>query len=437
MFTQSRTVTTLSFFSFQRILAPILLLFLWSFTGCRPSQTQTQPLDEEFDAYVEKTLRDWKAPGVMISVVKNGKHVFAKGYGTRKFGENLPINENTLVQIASHTKPITAAALAMLVDEGKLSWDDPVKKHIPEFQLSNPYATEKTTIRDLLTHRAGFPGVLGGFNNPDYSFNDLLRDLQTRKPVTGFRERHSYSNVGFAIAGEVVARVSGMSWEDFVTQRILQPLGMSSSYASTNRLWNDLGDPNNVENIFIPARKNDGVVTLGDWSECSCGYIYAPAGGVITTAVDIAKWMIMQLQEGEYNGKRVISAKAIREMHTPQTIVAPFWGRSHINWADLHNPLAHFITYGLGWISFDYRGRKIDEHPGGWMSSFVTVVPEENLGVAVCTNAYYSDPDSWESLRMVSALKLKVVDLFLGAPETDWSAEFLRIHQEEAARQAK
>lgn len=248
--------------------------------------------------------------------------------------------------------------------------------------------------------------------------------------MTGFRERLSVSQVGFAIAGEVVARVSGMSWKDFVTQRILQPLGMSSSYASTTRLWQDRGDPNNVENIFIPARKNDGVVTLSDWSECSCGYIYAPAGGVITTAVDIAKWMIMQLQEGEYNGKRLISAKAIREMHTPQMII-------NVNWIDESNPLAHFITYGLGWVSYDYRGRRVDEGPGGGMSSIVTVVPEENLGVAVCTNAYYSSPDSWESLRMVSALKLKVIDAFIGAPETDWSAEFLRIHQEEVARQAK
>ncbi len=177
MFTQLRPVTLSPFLSFQRILVPVLLLFLWSFTGCRSSQTETQPLDARFDAGVEQTLRDWQAPGVIISVVKDGRHVFAKGYGTRKAGENLAINENTLIQIASHTKPITAAAIAILVDEGKLSWDDPVKQHIPEFQLSDPYATEKTTIRDLLTHRAGLPGVLGGFNNPDYSFNDLLRDL--------------------------------------------------------------------------------------------------------------------------------------------------------------------------------------------------------------------------------------------------------------------
>ncbi len=257
-----------------------------------------------------------------------------------------------------------------------------------------------------------------------------MHDIRTREPVTGFRERHSYSNVGFAIAGEVVARVSGMSWEEFVTQRILQPLGMSSSYASTTRLWQDRGDPNNVENIFIPTRKNAGVVSVGDWSECSCGYIYASAGGVITTADVIAKWMIMQLQEGEYGGKLLISAETIREMHAPQVVM-------NINWIDLHNPLAHFITYGLGWTSYDYRDRKVDEHPGGWMSSFVTVVPEENLGVAICTNAYYSDPDPFESLMMASVLKLKVIDAFLGASETDWSTEFLRIHQEEAARQAK
>ena len=144
----------------------------------------------------------------------------------------------------------------------------------------------------------------------------------------------------------------------------------------------------------------------------------------------------MQLQEGEYNGMRLISVEAIRDMRTPQMIVAPFWGNSRINWADFHNPLAHFITYCLGWISFDYLGRKIDEHPGGWMNSVVALVQEENLGVAVCTNANFYDPDAWESLRMVNALRMKVIDCFIGEPEKDWSSIFLQIHKKEIERQA-
>jgi len=154
------------------------------------------PFDEKFDTYVETVLLDWKTPGVVFSVIKNGEYVFVKGYGTRKFGENLPVNGNTLITIASCTKSFTAAAVAILVSEEKLSWDDPVKKHIPEFRFSSDFITEKTTIRDILLHRACLPGIFGDLLNPDYSISDLLRDLQTSKPVCGFREKCAYSQIG-------------------------------------------------------------------------------------------------------------------------------------------------------------------------------------------------------------------------------------------------
>ncbi|MFC1539507.1 serine hydrolase domain-containing protein [Candidatus Latescibacterota bacterium] len=415
---------------FQRIFGSILLLFLLEHNTCDKLYAQSHPLDKKFDGYVEKTLKDWQAPGVIISVVKDGKHVFAKGYGTRKYGENLLPDENTFFHIASHSKSFTAASIAILVDEGKLSWDDPVKKYIPEFQFSDSYVTENITIRDILLHRAGLPFLIGSMNNSDYSINDLMRDLKTSNPVTGLRERHSYTNVGYAIAGEIVARVSGMNWNDFVTQRIFKPLSMNSSYANAVSLSKALGDPNEIDNIFLPARKEGEVVTSIDWGE-SFNSVYAPAGGIITTADNIAKWMIMQLQEGEYNGKRLISVEAIREMHKPQVIVAPLlFGSRELDWAELHNPFGHFITYGLGWFSYDYRDLKIDEHTGlGTNSSSIAVVSEKQLGIAVCTNCVTTNPDVWRDMRMAVALKLKVIDYFFGAPETDWSSIFLQIHK--------
>jgi CubicO group peptidase (beta-lactamase class C family) len=409
-------------FSFSKcILISVPLVFISGFISCDQYQTKKHPLDTKFDAYVEQTLKDWKAPGVVISVVKDGEHVFAKGYGTRKFGKNLPINRKTLFQIASHTKPITASTVAILVDEGKMSWDDPVNKHIPEFNLKDNYAAKNLTVRDLLMQRTYFPPSVGGFYDPDYTISDLLSDLEKSKPLTGFRERQNYSNVAFALAGEVVARVSGIGWEEFVKLRILEPLGMSSTYTSTTELQSKLGDPDNVDNIFKPAVMKDGVVSLGDWRACSCDHLYAPAAGVITTADDIAKWMILQLQEGEYKGKQLISRESVKEMHKPHVIITPFWGSARFNWFDYHNPLAHFLTYGLGWISFDYMGKKVDEHPGGFMGSVVAVISEENLGIAVGTNTNFG----FESLKIASAIKMKIIDLFLGVPDKDWSSIFL------------
>ena len=395
-----------------------------------PRQTRSQLLDEKFDAYVEETLEDWQAPGAIISVVKDGEHTLTRGYGTRRCGEDLLPDENTLFHIASHSKPIAAASVALLVDEGKVDWDDPLRQFIPEFQFSDSYTTEKTTVRDVLTHRAGLRFSVGSTEEPDYCFSDLLEDLRTSEPVAGLRERHSYTNAGYAILGEVVARVSGISWEDFVMHRIFEPLGMTSSYTSTGRLSRDLGDPNEIENIFLPAHRNGDVVASGDWPTGS-NSVFAPAGGVVTTADDLTKWLIMQLQDGLHKGERLISTEAVREMHTSQVIVVPLLhGSRELDWAELHNPLGHFTTYGLGWFCYDYLDRKVDEHTGlGVNRSSIAVIPEENLGVVVCTNACFSTPDVWRDMRMTGALKMKVIDYFIDAPETDWSSAFLEIHR--------
>jgi len=182
-------------------------------------------LGKDFDAYVAAALSWWSAPGVVISVVWKGEHIFAKGYGTRKYGERLLPNSSTLFHIGSHAKSVTAAAVAMLVDEGRLSWDDPVKTHIPKFAFPDDYVTHTCTVRDLMTHRAGLPGLWDKLFVPKYDLSQCLVDLQEAGPVAGFREIHSYNNVNYALMGAIVARVSGMSWEDFVTERVFAPWG--------------------------------------------------------------------------------------------------------------------------------------------------------------------------------------------------------------------
>jgi CubicO group peptidase (beta-lactamase class C family) len=384
---------------------------------------QCDPLDDKFDLYVDKMLHDWDAPGLMISVVKDGKPLFVKGYGTRKLGENWPVDGNTLCPIASNTKTFTVAAVAMLVDEGKLSWDDPVKKYIPEFELLDPFATYETTIRDALAHRAGLGPYLTVQNDFVHSRADVLYNIRFQEPTTAFRDKFFYSNIGYLIAGEIIERISGKKWEEFIKERIFTPLEMNSSFATIVDL-RKAGNPDLMNNIFIPHKKIQGKVTVTSWDERS--NLYAAAGGIVTTGNDLAKWMLLQLQEGEYNGKRLISAASMREMHKPLMVM-------DISWAeDVYNPLAHTVSYDLGWTSHDYRGRGVIEHLGSFMNAVVALVPDEKLGIAVCTNAAY---DNLESLRMISALKLKIIDAFIGAPERDWSMEYLGIQKRILAAQ--
>ncbi|MFC1629464.1 serine hydrolase domain-containing protein [Gemmatimonadota bacterium] len=383
---------------------------------CDSSRHIDHELDAGFNDYVQEALDDWGAPGIMIVVVKGDQTVYMKGHGSRVLGADRPIDETTIIQIASHTKPVTATAVAMLVDEGRLSWDDPVKMHIPEFELPDPYAAEHATIRDVLSHQVGLPSAPGGFTDPDFDFSALVTALSTRPLVGDFRDGCNYSNAGYAVVGEVVSRVSGMSWEQFIKKRVFDPLGMWSSYTSTPDMITHLGPPTVDKNIFMPVEENGDSVVLGNWINASCGVLYAPAGGILTTGNDISKWMVFQLQNGTFGGERLVSEESLWETRKPE-VVYDLWFHSE------NNPLAHTAAYGLGWVSFEYQGRVVYEHPGGWMSSNIAFVPEENLAVGTFTNANFNS--GLRSIGLVSALKMEILERLLGAPDEDWSELFL------------
>ncbi len=393
-----------------------LVLLAVPVIACDSSRQVGHELDAGFDAYVQEALDDWGAPGVMIVVVEGDQTVYMKGHGSRVLGEDRPIDETTILQIASHTKSVTATAVAMLVDEDRLSWDDPVKEHIPEFELPDSYAAENATIRDILSHQVGLPSAPGGFNDPAFDFSALVAALSTRPLVAGFREGLNYSNAGYAVAGEVISRVSGMSWEQFIKQRVFGPLAMRSSYTSTPDMIAQLGPPTADKNVFMPVEQDGETVVHGDWENASCGVLYAPAGGILTTASDIAKWMVFQLQNGQFGDERLVSEEAIWETRKPEVVYDPAL-------LGLHNPLARNAVYGLGWMSFEYQGKMVYEHPGGWMSSNIAFVPEESLAVGTFTNANFSSGGG--SIGLVSALKMEVLERLLGAPEEDWSELFL------------
>jgi CubicO group peptidase (beta-lactamase class C family) len=325
---------------------------------------------------VNLTLKTFDVPGISVAVVKDGKVVHSKGYGVRSLKNNLPTDENTLFGIASNSKAFTASALAILVDEGKLKWDDKVREYIPEFKLYSPFVTEEFTIKDLLTHRSGLglgAGDLMMFpDSSDFTRKDIIYNLRYLKPVSGFRTQYDYDNNLYIVAGEVIQRITGISWEDFIDQRILKPLGMNSTVPSMGRL-------KNKSNLISPhAPVNGKVVPLNiDWSETANA-----AGGIVSNLPDLCKWITMQMNGGRYGDslkKKIFSPEQHNEMWSPQTIIPTFT-------APPYN--THFAAYGLGWFLSDVKGYKQVTHTGGLAGvvTQVTLLPELKLGIIVLTN---------------------------------------------------
>ncbi|HEY9434605.1 MAG TPA: serine hydrolase [Blastocatellia bacterium] len=364
---------------------------------------QEAPL-QGFDEYVNKALKDWEVPGVGIAIVKGDKVVLAKGYGVRKLGDPTPVDDRTIFAIGSSSKAFTAAALAMLVDEGKIKWDDPVTKHLPGFELYDPYASKEMTVRDLLCHRSGLDrGDLMWYGS-EYGRNEIIRRARFLKPSWSFRSQFGYQNIMYLTAGQITPAVTGKSWDDFIKDRFFKPLGMAASSTSVN----DLKSSNNVS---APHGKIEEKVVAIPWRNIDN---IAPAGSINSNIAEMTAWVRMQLSDGEFSGQRLLSSGAIKEMQKSHTVVPydPPWS--------LLFPEAHFVTYGLGWLLSDYRGRKVVEHGGNidGMSALVAFVPEEKLGLVVLTNL------SGSELR--TALKLRIIDAFLGGEAKDWSAIHLK-----------
>src|SRR5580692_944808 len=265
----------------------IILLLCFSINITAYSQGLTS---EQIDSLVERSRRAFDVPGIAVCIIKDGKVIHSKGYGVRSLRTGQPVDENTLYGIASNSKAFTTAALGMLVDEGKLSWDDKVRKYIPEFKLFDPYVTEEFTIRDLLCHRSGLglgAGDLMFFpDGSDFTIPDILHNLQFLKPVTSFRSQYAYDNNLYIIAGEVVARASGMSWEDFIEKKIMAPLGMTHSAASYDRLH----DTSDVIDGHAPVEGKVRVIAR------SRSKVDHAAGGIYSSIADLSKWVLLHLQ---------------------------------------------------------------------------------------------------------------------------------------------
>ncbi|MFW6078975.1 MAG: serine hydrolase, partial [Gemmatimonadota bacterium] len=404
------------------VVFPVLAVVAAALTAVEaaPLGAQRAPLDG-LDAYVERALEDWGVPGVGLAVVKGDDVALASGYGVRDVGTGEPVDERTLFAIGSSSKAFTAAAVGMLVDADRLGWDDRAIDHLPEFRLHDPYATRELTIRDLLSHRSGLSrGDLLWYGS-DFSRDEILRRVRHLEPSWSFRSRFGYQNLMYLAAGRIVARVSGMSWDEYIERRIFDPLGMDASSTSVDALAG-------LSNVARPHAEIDDEVRPIEYRDIDN---IAPAGSINSNAIDMAKWVRVQLADGRFEDETLLSGAVMAEMRKPHTIIEddPYMER--------FMPGAHFRLYGLGWFLADYRDRMVVMHGGNidGMSALVATIPEEDLGVVVLTNL--------NGNLLPYAIAYRVFDAYLGPPAdgaepTDWSAEMLEVQhglEREAERQ--
>ena len=354
-----------------------------------------------FDARVAKAVTDWRVPGLAIAIVKDDSVVFVRGYGVRELGKPDPVTIHTRFAAGSTTKAMTTAALAMLVDERKLRWDDRVIDLLPDFRLADPYVTRELTVRDLLTHRSGLPGTDLLWLRGDLPLDDMIRRLRFVQPSASFRSRWQYQNVVYSIGGAIVAKVSGMPWEQFIRTRLFTPLGMHESLPLVAEL---AGQPE----VAVPhalRRDTVGIVPVRSTDPV------APAGSVWTSVSDIARWMNFMLDSGRVGSTRLISPATFSEIVAPQ-IRAPM-----TEYPALRLARPNTFSYALGWFVQDYHGATIWMHTGSinGMSAIIGLMPDQRLGVYVIANLDHAE------LR--HALMYQAFDLFTGAAPRDWSAD--------------
>jgi CubicO group peptidase (beta-lactamase class C family) len=379
----------------------------------------SQPLtSKEIDRITEQTMQAFNVPGIAVAVIKDDKVVHMKGYGVSSIATGKKMDENTLFGIASNSKAFTSAALGILIDEGKLTWETRVTDIIPEFRLYNSYVTEDFNIKDLLTHRSGMGLGAGDLmmwpDSASFTRNDIIHNLRYLKQTSPFRTKYDYDNLLYIVAGVVVERVSGRSWEDFIEEKIMRPLGMDHSVASINRLK----DRSNIIDAHVPV---DGVLQVVPKHESD---VHNPAGGIFSSVSDMSKWVIMQMNDGRYGqnlDKQIFSEKVHREMWTPQTIIPVRDGGPY---------RSHFAGYGLGWRLTDVCGYFQASHTGGLMGivTQVTLLPELKLGIIVFTNQ--------QAGAAFTAITNAIKDGYLGVKGNDW-VEMLRENTLRSEAEAK
>jgi CubicO group peptidase (beta-lactamase class C family) len=418
------------------LLCGVLTLLLAFATGVAPAQqwlARSAPVSElsdsraaaaqqdpfaGFDEFVIATMKEWKVPGLAIAVIKDGKVVLAKGYGTRDVESGAPVTPQTLFAIGSISKSFTVTALGMLVDEGKLEWDKPLRNYLPDFMLHDPVATERFTPRDLVTHRSGLPRHDLLWYGSDLTRDEMYRRLRYLAPSRDFRSAYQYQNLMFMTAGILVERLSGLTWEQFVRQRIFTPLGMTSSNFSVNDSQKapDFSYPHGTKKegeretvVRIPFRNLDQI---------------GPAGSINSSVDQMIRYVEFHIQLGKVGDKQLLSETNAQQMQTPQMVIP----------GPMQYDEVFHTSYGLGLFITSYRGHKLVHHGGGidGFISLLSFLPRDKMGAIVLTNFSGNNP-------VPQIVTYNVYDRLLGLEPVNWVERFREQQQkqEEAQRKAK
>lgn len=385
-------------YPFRRTIAATMCI------ACLSSAAAALPPADATRADAERVMKLFDVPGIAIAVVKDGKVIESRGFGVRAVGSPAAVDGQTLFEIAANSKAFTAVMLAMLVDEDKLAWDDPVTQHLPDFQMFDPYVTREMTVRDLLANRSGLGEAVGDlmwWPSSTFSTDEIIHNLRYLPPATSFRSTYTYEYLPFIAAGKIVAQANGMSWGDAIRARILTPLGMTHTTTGA-------AESAGIVDQAAPHSVIDGKTTVIKRMPMPNA---AGAMGISSSADDMAKWMMLLLDGGQSRG--LYSAARAHEMWTPQTLIPIAAPKPQ-----LAATAPTFAAYGLGFDLRDYRGVQLVSHRGWQFGLYSTVVmaPSAHLGIAILTNA--------ESGPALNALKYRLLDRYLGNAPTDWLAAY-------------
>jgi len=348
----------------------------------------------ELEAFIDTTMVTWQVPGLAIAIVSGGEVIMSRGFGLRNIDDSLPVTENTLFAIGSSTKAFTTMAMGMLVYDGLLNWDEPVRTYLPTFRLYDDFATEGMTPRDLVTHRSGLPRHDFMWYGSSRTRRELFDRLQFLEPNVGFRAKFQYQNLMFMTAGYLVGQLTGSTWEDVVRTRIFEPLHMSNSNFSVDKLQQST-------DFALPYRRDGEQVALMPFRNITT---MGPAGSINSCAADMTNWVRFHVEGGEVGQVQLVSETAITEMHTTQMVIS-----APVEFAErLHN------SYGLGWFVESYRGHERVYHGGNidGFSALVSLLPRDKLGMVVLTNL--------NGTSLPGIVSLYATDLLLGLDPVDF-----------------
>lgn len=365
-----------------------------------PFSLKSAEISPNFDNFVKNSMKTWSVPGTAIAIVKDDQIIYMKGFGVKEEGKSAPINPHTDFAIASGTKSFTATAIAMLVEEGKIQWDDPIVKYLPNIRFYNDTITKEMTFRDLLSHKTNLVRDDALWHETNYSKEEVLTHINELQPFTE-KKGWNYNNLMYAVAGEIIPTLTGQSWDQFIKDRILRPLGMKNTNTSINSFKGNA-------DVAMPHKIKEGKPYAIAWKNVDN---IAPAIAINSNAYDMAQWVRFQLAKGKFNGKQLLSSTAVEETHGMQTII-PDSDLDQVSY-----PNAQVSYYGLGWRMHNYHGNRVIEHEGmiDGMTSLVAMLPEQNIGIIILTNQDVN--------LLPTAVMYRAFDTLLNIPTQDWNTD--------------